>query len=539
MASIHGRGRGQRSHWVVLTGAALVGIALVALWAISSDDGAQSAPRSASDTARQSVAGVKLYPLPVEVAAACRRFQGDAEVGLLCPTWLPRPSRWLADTATPPGPIDIQPIRGTERSVTGISLSYSAETGDPSQDRPDRFLHFDLQTWSERSELPLGVRRTRLGGEDGLLAPATSRGYVGEPFFANHERFFWRRGTTGYAATLHNFGPGTRAVLGAIVASLRPADDLQTKPDSLSAGVSSIPVPVNGPVAVAVGDEAVWVAGAGTLSRGAKIPAVAQWAAIARLDPDSGEATLGPIEIAHDLGPSALAISDSVWVAHDAVRREQALQQLNPDDGRFTESIVAGPRLTALAIDNADLWAVDLGGWPGDRDYRGGSVERIESDTGRIVATIAVGRAPAGIAIGDGAVWVTNNLDDTVSRIDPGSNQVVETIKVGRGPTGVAAGYDGVWVVNHDGDTLSRIDPEAHRVVETIAVGDAPRSVAAGEGGVWVSNSLDDTVSRLDPETARITETIRVPSGPAGIATGAGAIWVASTLDRAIARIDP
>jgi YVTN family beta-propeller protein len=60
--------------------------------------------------------------------------------------------------------------------------------------------------------------------------------------------------------------------------------------------------------------------------------------------------------------------------------------------------------------------------------------------------TIAVGDAPASIAVDGNAVWVANRGDGTVSRIDPGTGRVVRTIKVGKGVDGVAAGEGAVWV---------------------------------------------------------------------------------------------
>ena len=53
----------------------------------------------------------------------------------------------------------------------------------------------------------------------------------------------------------------------------------------------------------------------------------------------------------------------------------------------------------------------------------------------------------AGIAVGAGSVWVTNQLDGTVSRIDPERRAVVDTIHVGPRPVELAVDGDDVWVV--------------------------------------------------------------------------------------------
>ena len=66
--------------------------------------------------------------------------------------------------------------------------------------------------------------------------------------------------------------------------------------------------------------------------------------------------------------------------------------------------------------------------------------------SGRIVASIAVGREPLAVAVGAGSIWVANTIDRTVSRIDPSSNRVTATIDVRRSPTAIAVAQGSVWV---------------------------------------------------------------------------------------------
>jgi YVTN family beta-propeller protein len=502
--------------------------------ACSLGSGGELESRSDAAVVPLSVGGVELYPIPDGIELGCRNAQERARVPILCPTHLPRPRTELDYTALAPLPFQISPlqVRG-EGAVYGVDISYSAETGNPHTDGPERFLHFDLQARGGRfrnSRLPPGVRPATLGGREGLLAPASSRGYATEPYFANHVRFFWSEDGTSYAATLHNFGPGTRAVLDALVAQLRPADQLDTEEPQLAAGVERVPVPLDAPVSVATGDSAVWVAGSRALTG---------------LDPGS----LRPVSDVVEFGdfPPSLAADGAVWVAHAAYWGD-ALQRLDPTGSRFAQSVRAGPTPTGVALGHASVWVCDLsrfrpgqaprGDWPVGPRYTGGAVQRIDPRTGRIRAWIAVGGAPAAIAVGEGGVWVTNNLDDTVSEIDPETNRVTAEVAVGDSPLGIAAGSGAVWVANSGDDTVTRIDPHAGAAARTIAVGRGPRGVAVGEGSVWVANYLDDTVSRIDPTADQVTETIRVGSGPVGIAVGHGAVWVA-TQDRALFRIDP
>jgi hypothetical protein len=75
---------------------------------------------------------------------------------------------------------------------------------------------------------------------------------------------------------------------------------------------------------------------------------------------------------------------------------------------------------------------------------------KIDPLGGRITASVALGRRVAGVATGDGAVWVAGT-DGTLLRIDPESASVVETIRLGVFPAfdvsgSVAVGERAVWV---------------------------------------------------------------------------------------------
>jgi YVTN family beta-propeller protein len=146
------------------------------------------------------------------------------------------------------------------------------------------------------------------------------------------------------------------------------------------------------------------------------------------------------------------------------------------------------PDLTSLfsAYESFDGLAVGSGAVWVAGDSFGRSVWRIDSSTRKVVATIRLPFAPAAIAAGDGAVWVTSLLGDTVSRIDPATNRVTRTIRVGRGAFAVAAAGGSVWVTGAIDGTVSRLDPATGRLVATIPVGGSPTGIAVGAGGVWI-----------------------------------------------------
>lgn len=498
----------------------LLVVSLAGCWPANPDSAER---RSAAVDPPRSVGGVELYPIPSAVAEECRSAQETARIRILCPTRLPRPVRDSAGSSALP----LDALTAFAWGSGGIDFSYSAETGRPRLDSPERFLH--LQVIEQDQPLPAGARPAKLGGKSGLLAPASSRDYASESYFANHWRFFWTERGVKYAATLHDFGRRTKPLLSRLIRDLRPANALPRRPRARR-GVSTVDVPVPGPVTVAADEDEVWVAGQGNRV------VTAAW--LARIDPAVRRVSGKRIRIARGGGASAVLLDDSVWVAHRGVPGAPGLQRLARAGRRLVEPVDVRRELVALARSAGSLWLVDFGGWPADPGYPGGFVLKTNRAANRIVARIPAGRAPAAITSGDGDLWITNNLDDTVTRIDARTLRAIDTIPVGQGPVGVTYGYGAVWVANNEGGTVSRLDPSTTRAAETIAVGRGPRAVAAGDHGVWVTNDLDDTVSRIDPATNEVVETIRVGAGPAGIAIGAGAVWVANNLDQTVTRIE-
>lgn len=162
---------------------------------------------------------------------------------------------------------------------------------------------------------------------------------------------------------------------------------------------------------------------------------------------------------------------------------------------------------------------------------------------GKIIATIPIGAGGKSVAIGEGAVWVSNSGE--VFRIDPATNKVVATIHVGGGVYDmVSIGEGAVWVTMWDDNMVARIDPQTNKVIANIPVGNAPAAVAVTPGAVWVSNHHDDSVSRIDTATNKVTNTITgVGSGGQRgadyLVSGAGAVWVDVPDSDAMVRIDP
>jgi YVTN family beta-propeller protein len=106
---------------------------------------------------------------------------------------------------------------------------------------------------------------------------------------------------------------------------------------------------------------------------------------------------------------------------------------------------------------------------------------------------------------------------------------VVKTIAVGKAPKGIAYGrFEArakLFVANSGDNSLSVIDPVANVVEQTIPLrfGEQPEDVAvyAGEfrgGAVYVANYRSQSVSVVDPVLYRETERVQVGRGPVALA---------------------
>lgn len=251
--------------------------------------------------------------------------------------------------------------------------------------------------------------------------------------------------------------------------------------------------------------------------------------------------------------------SGSLWVANVA---DQTVSRVDPVSLRTVRTIALGATPTDIAAAGGAIWVVEsnpgassvvvrridplfdaigpsrqLGnvspGGPGSLAANGNTVwvaassgllTRIDASSGRVIQQLDPNASPTGIAVGDGAIWVTDSQANTVTRIDPTGLRT--PIPVGNGPGAIAAGASGIWVTDGQDDTVVRIDPATDAVTTSIPVGRSPSAIAVGGGSVWVANQGDGTVSRIDPSSDRVAATISVGGTPSAIAVADGRAWV-------------
>jgi hypothetical protein len=183
----------------------------------------------------------RLQVVPASVLVQCRLAQARTRAAVLCPRKLPRAwlRAWRARSGTPAPVLAAQRTEYLDRGgrnllmTFGYGAPWEPDAGPGWQqhlwrNRPCCFLHFEV--FARIAGRPLATREGRLGvvaRHRGIYLPALgNRAQCGSvdrsAFWCNHAVFIWRQQGVQYAATLHYFGSGTRALLGRLVAELSP-----------------------------------------------------------------------------------------------------------------------------------------------------------------------------------------------------------------------------------------------------------------------------------------------------------------------------
>jgi YVTN family beta-propeller protein len=257
-------------------------------------------------------------------------------------------------------------------------------------------------------------------------------------------------------------------------------------------------------------------------------------------------------------GPVAFG-SGSLWVANAG---DQTVSQVDPVALRTLRTLTLGAAPTGIAASSDAIWVVEsrlgassvavrridpqfdaleppqsLGnvvpGGPGSVAAQGNAVwvapssgllAQLDGSSGGILQQLDPNASPAGIALGNGAVWVTDSDANSVTRVDP--TGLLTPVAAGNGPSAIATGAGGVWVTDTLDDTVVRIDPATAAVTTTIPVGRSPSAIAVGDGSVWVADAGDGTVTRIDPSTAKVAAKIPVGGSPRAITVAGARAWV-------------
>jgi streptogramin lyase len=143
------------------------------------------------------------------------------------------------------------------------------------------------------------------------------------------------------------------------------------------------------------------------------------------------------------------------------------------------------------------------------------------------------------------AVWVADNMSQTIYKIDPQRNQVVMTIpadffasneKEGE----IGAGEGAVWAITGSGsdEVLRRYSAQTGAEQATIPLpSPSARAVVVDFGSIWIAGTREMELYRIDPTTNQIIATIELHSRPVSLTSGEGSVWVRQ-IDGTVQRIE-
>ena len=268
----------------------------------------------------------------------------------------------------------------------------------------------------------------------------------------------------------------------------------------------------------------------------------------------------GPVTIA--AGPNA------IWVAH----ADSSLRSIDPDDLSVSPKITnLGERPGDLLVVDSTLWVgsiegtsilrigstgdaigepIEIGDTPKSLAFGGGSVwaaafneptiAEIDPSTGEVVDTFTTkAKFPAAIIWAGDSLWIADVVKEAVVRYTPSTGEQ-QLIEVGDAPTAIAGTEEALFVANFNDESITKIDVESGTVDgDAVTIGGKPGGIYSADGFVWITRAEDDFLFRLDPETmAPIGVPVSVGDNPQGVTFGHGAAWVANQGSNSVTRVE-
>jgi streptogramin lyase len=158
------------------------------------------------------------------------------------------------------------------------------------------------------------------------------------------------------------------------------------------------------------------------------------------------------------------------------------------------------------------------------------------------VVQIAYAGLPVQIVAGERALWVgvrtpdAVNGEETVVKIDP-STLAQQRIPIPGGVQDIAVGEGALWVSNRFSKSVLRVDARTG-VQRAITLTGTPDGLATGAGAVWVATTDEDTITRISPRGLDV-QAIPTPSIPTRVTVGGGSVWATALEAGRLLRIDP
>ncbi|MGZ4440409.1 MAG: hypothetical protein ACXVZN_08605 [Gaiellaceae bacterium] len=215
------------------------------------------------------------------------------------------------------------------------------------------------------------------------------------------------------------------------------------------------------------------------------------------------------------------------------MRGTAALVFVDPSSARVTRSIAAPTSsgrgsntfYSSVVSDQGSVWVANRLG-----------IVRIDPRTKKVVAdNQRIEGYPTGLAGGLGAMWVVDT-GGYLYRLDPLSAAVLKQTMVDAAtlgvtnadlaPAAVAVGADAVWVTDASGNKAWKVDATG-AVSRSVGVGRVPVAVAAAGGSIWVAAQNDDTLAQIEPSSATRVRTVAMSRMPVALCGDATQLVVA------------
>ena len=239
-----------------------------------------------------------------------------------------------------------------------------------------------------------------------------------------------------------------------------------------------------------------------------------------------------PVGVA--LRPNALAVAGGrVWVLSNPGGE---LVVLDPASQRQVKRISIGRGGSSLTGGFGSVWVLKATTRTLGR-YNVRTLRRLGEPV-----EIPFGDDPVQVVAGQGALWVgvrtrnADGADETVVKVDP-SSLGRQGITIPGGVQDLAVGGGALWVTNRFTQTVARVDV-ASGDIRSIRLPGRPGGIAYGEGAAWVATSGDDTITRVSPRGLDV-QPIAVPFIPTRVTVGGGSVWATAREANRLLRIDP
>jgi streptogramin lyase len=262
-----------------------------------------------------------------------------------------------------------------------------------------------------------------------------------------------------------------------------------------------------------------------------------------RVDPHTDK-VLNRVKLPGDLAQgSGTFAAGSMWIAGST-----GVDRVDPDSGSILAEIpVTGGGAGIAGSDTNGIWMTSHA--PDEN-----VVWEIDPTTNTVARRVRLpGHPYAGPWIGDKVVWLAST--NTIWKLDPASGTILARIPYNiptRATDNIASAGDGaLWLADPEGlvpgeglrfGVVVRID-ERTNALSRVAVARVD-GIAVGGGAVWarsgVAGELTGTgdVTEINPDTNHVIQTIKLGHAD-WVVAGQDAIWVENQTDKTVVRLNP